>query len=128
MGEVDDSLDGALSGRTILVVEDEFLILMDLQLQLEDAGAVVIAASSVSDGVARAERTSCDAAVLDVRLPDGEVFPVAAVLQDRAIPFLFHSGHAQREDVIDRFPDAPTLAKPVAEPVLLRAVERLLDA
>ena len=127
MGELNDSLDSVLEGRTILLVEDEFLILMDLQMQLEDAGATVIAASSVSDGLARAGRGAVDAAVLDVRLPDGEVYPVALALRDRAVPFLFHSGHAHRNEVQRLFPGAPALAKPVAEKVFLRAVEGLLS-
>lgn len=130
MDERGDGARGAttqlpLDGAKILVVEDEFLIMMDLQMQLEDQGAVVVGAASVAAGLEKVE-AACDAAILDVRLPDGEVYPVAEALRDRDVPFLFHSGHARRDELDLRFPGAPAVTKPAAEPVLVRAVADLL--
>lgn len=113
----------ALAGRTLLVVEDEFFILLDLQYTLEEAGAKVVTAASVEEGLAAcANGTRFHAAVLDVRLPDGEVFPVAERLSARDVPLVFHSGHADRSDIVEQFPSAIALSKPVLEGTLVAAV------
>ena len=112
----------SLHGRTILLVEDEFLILLDLQFILEGVGAEVVTATSVAEGLEAAEG-AFDVAVLDVRLPDGEVYPVAEKLAERRVPLVFHSGHAQGEHIRTDFPSAVALAKPARERVLIAAVE-----
>ena len=114
----------SLTGRTLLVVEDEFLILLDLQYTLEEAGARVVTAGSVAEGLAVAAHERLDAAVLDVRLPDGEVFPLAEALRERGIPLVFHSGHAERTELKEHFPSAIALSKPAPELELVKAVAR----
>ena len=114
----------ALAGRTLLVVEDEFLILLDIQYVLEEAGAAVVTAASVEEGLRALETGPIDAAVLDVRLPDGEVFPVAERLAARDVPMVFHSGHADRKDLEKQFPSAIALSKPAPEMELVAAVSR----
>ena len=118
-----------LAGCDLLVVEDEFLILLDLCTILEDQGARVTTASSVADGLAaaRADRNFA-AALLDVRLPDGDVFPVAEELVKRDVPLVFHSGHAQSGELKERFPNAIALSKPAAERVLIDAMVRTARA
>ena len=113
-----------LANRSVLLVEDEFLILLDLEHLLQSEGARVTTASDLRDGLDVVER-AFDAAVLDVRLPDGDVFPLAERLQERGVPLVFHSGHAQAEEVLGQFPAAVALAKPAAERVLIDAVARL---
>lgn len=113
-------LSRSLSGRTVLLVEDEFLILLDLQMVLEEQGAEVVTAGSVAEGIRATDtKEDLDAAVLDVRLPDGEVFPVAEKLTERDVPIVFHSGHARIEDLTERFPKAKALSKPAPERVLV---------
>ena len=112
-----------LGGQTILLVEDEFLILLDLQYLLERAGADVMTATSVAEGLSKADQ-SFDAAVLDVRLPDGEVYPLAERLAEGAIPLIFHSGHAQVAELRKKWPTAVALEKPAHESLLLDAVAR----
>ena len=114
----------ALAGRTLLVVEDEFLILLDLQYMLEEAGACVVTAASVAEGLKAVESAPFDVAVLDVRLPDGEVFPVAEKLKERDVPLVFHSGHAERTELQENFPSAIALSKPAPEMELVEAVAR----
>ncbi|WP_298430663.1 response regulator [uncultured Jannaschia sp.] len=113
-----------LHGRTILLVEDEFLIQMDIQMQLEDAGATVVAASTVSEARACADQI-VDAAVLDVRLSDGDIFPAADRLAERGIPIVFHSGHADPRVMGHAYPGSITLSKPSAEGALPMALARL---
>jgi DNA-binding NarL/FixJ family response regulator len=56
---------GELSGRTILVVEDEPLIALDLKTALEDAGAKVIQAADAASALPLAERRDLSAAIVD---------------------------------------------------------------
>lgn len=119
----------SLSGRTLLVVEDEFLILLDLQYTLEEAGAAVVTAVSVAEGLRVCSNGArFDAAVLDVRLPDGEVFPVAERLTERSVPLVFHSGHADRTEIQEQFPSSIALSKPAREGELIEAVARQAQA
>lgn len=88
----------SLSGRRILVVEDEYLIAMELKRWLQEAGVEVI--GSVLD-VDRAldliEDHRLDAAVLDINLGDGDTsYPVADRLEVLRVPYLFATGEAQK--------------------------------
>ncbi len=107
----------------IFLVEDDFLILLDLKTILEEAGATVVTAASVREGLELSEN-SYDAAVLDIRLPDGEVFPVAERLSKSRIPIIFHSGNAESSTAKTLFPDAVALVKPAQEQVLIDAIKQ----
>ncbi|MEM7730202.1 MAG: response regulator [Pseudomonadota bacterium] len=112
-----------LDGYELLLVEDEFLILLDLQYAFEQEGAVVVTATTVEEGL-EAARDSYAVAVLDVRLPDGEIYPVADQLATLGVPLVFHSGHAQQELLEEQFPGATALSKPAPETMLIEAVAR----
>lgn len=120
-----------LKGRRVLLVEDELLIALDLQLSIEDEGADVALADGVRTGLAaiaegEARDLMPDIALLDVRLGDGEVFPVADLLAERGVPIVFHSGHAQSEDLAEAYPGAAVLSKPAPIDRLVAALaERL---
>ena len=116
-------MTGRLDGATVLVVEDEFLILLDLEHVLTSAGATITIATSLAEAVDAAER-SYDAAVLDVRLPDGDVYPAAKMLLEREVPLVFHSGHAHNDNLESSFPRAVALEKPAREQVLIATLER----
>lgn len=91
----DQNAPAWLSGRSILVVEDEFLLAEDLREQLVLAGAAVIgpvatlakALDLIAAGVA------LDAAVLDVNLGGQKVFPLADLLQEQGVPCVFVTGY-----------------------------------
>ena len=53
-----------------------------------------------------------DAAILDIGLGDGRVFPLARMLREQGIPFDFLSGYGPAI-VPDEFGDVPFLEKPV---------------
>ena len=116
-----------LEGRQVLVVEDEALVAMELEVSFEDAGLGVIGpAYNLSEGMRMAALEGIDAAVLDVNLAGQDVFPVAHLLRERGIPFLFHTGHGTREQLGSRFPDAPVLTKPALVEELAIQLDRLL--
>lgn len=114
-----------LGGCTILVAEDEGLIALNLEMLLREAGADVRVVSTVGDAVA-AVSSGIDAALLDVSLADGDVFPAADVLAERALPMVFHSGHAEEADLLARYPEARALPKPAHDHLLLATLEEVL--
>ncbi|EQB17794.1 response regulator [Novosphingobium lindaniclasticum] len=115
-----------LSHRRILVVEDEYMLAMDLRRDLEDAGAEVIGPEpSVARALSRIpSETKIDAAVLDVNLGDEEAFPVADELTARGIPFVFATGYGD-DAVALRFPGVTTCSKPLDVQAMLRVLETL---
>ena len=102
-----------LSGKTILVVEDDFLVGHDLRGFLEDAGAAVVGpVGNVAQACTVAREREIDGAVLDVRLWTETAAPVAVELATREVPFIVVSGHAP-EEVPPAMRGAAYLAKPV---------------
>jgi CheY-like chemotaxis protein len=115
-----------LQGIRILVVEDEFLLAMDIESAIREAGGEVVGpVVSLEEAVATAERENLNAAVLDLNLRGEMSYPVAEVLDSRRIPFLFATGYSQ-----GRLPDAfqcrPCLRKPFTWIALTAALERLV--
>lgn len=115
-----------LQGARILVVEDEFLLAMDIESAIRGAGGEVVGPLvSLEEAVATAKREELNAAVLDLNLRGQMSYPVAEVLGSRNIPFLFATGYSQ-----DRLPDAfqcrPCLRKPFTWMALTAALERLI--
>jgi DNA-binding response OmpR family regulator len=115
-----------LGNRRIFVVEDEMLIAIVIEDVLEALGCVIVgpvAKLQVAVRMAREERI--DAALLDVTIRGGNVFPVATILQERGIPFLFASGYgdwALPED----FRGVPRLEKPFTIDELEAALRALV--
>ena len=114
--------------RRILVVEDEFLIAMELDITLTRAGYQVLGpAANVSAALQllRAERP--DAAVLDVNLAGEWVTPVAEVLRALFVPFILASGYGaadlHAEPVLR---DAVNIGKPSRSERLLKEVRDVL--
>ncbi len=78
----------------ILVVEDEFLIALDLEVTLETAGYRVIGpALNVSAALQLLKADRPDAAILDVNLAGERVTPVAEALRAMSVPFILASGY-----------------------------------
>src|SRR5215218_8419520 len=83
----------ALAGLKVLVVEDEAIIAFDLEGTLRELGCIVLPiAPSVAEALAVLKTERPEAALLDVRLADGEVTPVAAVLAAIGVPFALVTG------------------------------------
>ena len=115
-----------VSGRRVLIVEDEPLIAMDFSQALSDAGYVVIGpANSVARALALLAQFGCDAAVLDVNLGMETSEPVARELIKLGTPFVVTSGYS-REQQPEIMQSAPLLGKPASAHMLLAQVERCL--
>jgi DNA-binding NtrC family response regulator len=102
-----------MAQQCVLVAEDEMIVGVDLCDTVQEAGYEVAGpydtATSAMESLA--QRTP-DLAILDVRLDDGEVFPLAEKLIAANVPVIFHSGQVTPDEVNDRFPQALALAKP----------------
>lgn len=114
-----------LSGRRVLVVEDEPLVALELKAALDAAGAETVTASSVSAAGARMD-APISAAVLDVNLGDGMVYPVARQLRRRGLPFLFATGYQPDAVIPADLREVPVLQKPVDSTRLVETLAAML--
>jgi CheY-like chemotaxis protein len=115
-------VDLPLAGRSILVVEDNAIIAMDVVQGLQAAGASVSEARSLSDALRKAECPSLSAAVLDHALNDGDASQVCDRLDQRCIPFVIYSGYDYVEGPCS---EGEHVSKPVPSSVLVDAVVSL---
>jgi DNA-binding response OmpR family regulator len=118
----------ALAGAQLLIVEDDFLLLMDLEEVLLDAGADVQACRTIEDALRLAEKQGLSAAILDVRIGTHSIAPVARKLADRGTPFLFYTGQLGNDPMMTEWPNCRTISKPALPQVIVKAVAELLRA
>ena len=117
--------DKLLSGRRVLVIEDETLILMMIEVMLTDLGASVTAAATVDGALALIEAQAFNAAMLDMNLNGNKTHPVADALAGRGVPFIFSTGY-DAHDMRDGYRDRPVLKKPFKDQELVDILTRLL--
>lgn len=102
-----------MAQQCVLVAEDELIIGVDLCDTVEEAGYEVVGPyDTASSAIDSLERRTPDLAILDIRLDDGEVFPLAERLMAANVPVIFHSGEVSTKEVNGRYPQAHALAKP----------------
>lgn len=119
--------DEMLSGRRILIVEDERLIALDIQDVVEGFGCTVMGPVATSSAALELIRQDLpDAAILDVRLNGGTSQPVAEALRNRGRPFLVVTAY-QRDHLTGALREAPLLTKPVDEKKLRLELSALLQ-
>ncbi|WEK48326.1 MAG: response regulator [Candidatus Andeanibacterium colombiense] len=116
-----------LLGKRVLIVEDEALLALELELAFADEGAEIVGpALSLSHGVMLAEAApEIDCAVLDVDLGGRDVFPIAHALEQRGIPFIFHTAHARASTLTTLFPRSETVVKPARPEDLVLRLARI---
>lgn len=116
-----------LSGKRILVVEDETLIALEIEALLQEAGIEVIGpAANVEEAqhlIAR-EGGRIDAALLDVNLAGISVESVVAQLSGAGIPFALMTGYTAAE-VSLLAPKAPVIRKPFTPGQVIGAVSTI---
>jgi CheY-like chemotaxis protein len=117
-----------LAGRRILVVEDEFLLAMELELLLQQRGCVVVGpASSIDHALALIDGEPPDAALLDVNLKGRRATPVAAALMARGVPFVLITGYSRPQLSEPELREALRIDKPVSCRALCRAMSEALE-
>lgn len=113
-----------LTGRRVLVVEDEYMVSMLIEDMLGDLGCEVVGtASRLDDALEKSRSLSFDIAILDVNLSGQPTFDIARVLAEREIAFVFATGYGPAR-LPEPLSDAPVLQKPFRR----KDMERVLRA
>jgi CheY-like chemotaxis protein len=117
-----------LSGRRVLVVEDEMMVLMNIEDALADLGCEAVSvAATVDDALVLLDAGSFDVAMLDANLGGQASHRVADALASLSIPFVFSTGYGEH-GIETRFGDRPVLRKPYSDEQLGAALAGLLPA
>ena len=116
-----------LTGRRVLVVEDESLVAMLLETILEDMGCTPVGpAGTIEDGLALvADPAPLDAALLDVNVAGHQVFPVAEALRVGGVPFVFSTGYGE-SGLPDEWRGHATVQKPFTESAIREALMKAM--
>jgi CheY-like chemotaxis protein len=127
---MDDLQQDSLYSRRILVVEDEYTIAAELARSLEELGVTVIGpAGNLQDAIELVEQEAdgMDGAILDIRVRDEPVYPIAAILVERGIPFVFATGYDELV-IPPAYADKPRCLKPTDGATLLNLLrEQVAD-
>lgn len=119
-------MSSLLSGRRILVVEDEMLISLMIEDMLVDLGCETVTRATTADvAVDLVDRQTFDAALLDMNLNGASSRTVARALQAHGVPFAIATGNSV-DDMWDDFRDRAILRKPFQYDELVRILARLL--
>jgi DNA-binding response OmpR family regulator len=113
-----------LSGRSILVTEDEILIALELSELFEAQGAKVSIASTPAHALHLVEQLVFSAAVLDCGPGESNDAELCRALGVYGVPFMFYTGY---DDLDGRPSGAPVVTKPASGLVLVDTVIQLLN-
>ena len=112
-----------LKGSTVLILEDEPIIGLALEDMLSRQGASVLFASQIEEAAELIDRERLDSAILDVNVHGTLSYPIAALLADRSVPFIFATGYGDRSHPAE-FAGVPTISKPYSAEDIRRAFSR----
>lgn len=117
-----------LRGLRVLIVEDEAMVSMLLEDILGELGCEFAGpAFNVSQAVSMAKsEPQLDAAILDVNLAGAEIYPVAEVLADRKVPFVFATGYGA-DGVAEHWRSRPRLQKPFSIQQVAQVLAEAVD-
>jgi DNA-binding response OmpR family regulator len=82
----------SLAGRSILIIEDEALIALDLAQAFEKAGAEVTTTSTLHHAHLLVKHDGLSAAVVDHALGDDDTQSICKYLREHGVPFVTYSG------------------------------------
>lgn len=109
----DDRPMAALRGLDVLMVEDQLLIAMDVETMLAGEGvARVETAASAKEALALLASFRPDVAILDVNLGSGSSMPVAHLLSELGVPFVFATGYGETSLIPAALENVPVIRKP----------------
>ena len=101
---------GVLAGRSILIVEDEPLIALELRAAFSAAGASLTLASDAREALRIINVPGLSAALVDINLGRGDCSAVCERLSRQGVPFVFYTAEA-RPEILLKWPNAPILTK-----------------
>lgn len=115
-------------GRSVLLVEDELLVALDIEQVLKTAGFRVLGpVSSVTSALALLKTEKPDAAILDLNLRGELVTPVARRLREMGVPFVLSTAYNHlRADDEEAFSGVANLGKPMASARCVQVLGEIL--
>jgi len=115
--------EGNDSGGSLLIVEDEPLLAMQLSQSLKEFGWTVLGVAGSIEDANRilANQPRPDAAILDVDLGGSPVFPLARALRRSGVPFIFCTGYEDLE-YSSEFSSCTAVRKPATVLQIVRAL------
>ena len=120
-------MTAGLEGVKVLVVEDEYLVAILIEEILESAGCIVMGPiPRVPEALDAINHDDCDAAVLDVNLAGERIDPVADVLCERNVPFMFVTGYGANA-LPREYAERPHICKPFRMAELLGALSSVVN-
>ena len=121
-------MDLRIDGRSCLIVEDESLIAMLIEEAVVEMGLTVVGPASHVDRALELldNEPNPACAVLDINLAGELVQPVARILAERGVPFIYVSGYGDSE-LSTGLPSAPVLEKPFLIEQLQAAIRKVLS-
>ncbi|PUB14836.1 HWE histidine kinase domain-containing protein [Yoonia sediminilitoris] len=123
-----DRVTAPISQKQILIVEDNFMIAIDMKSVLRNLGfANIEIAADVKQAKSMMEWDTPDAVLLDIYLgPEVTSLPFAQELQESDIPFAFVTGYGDQVNLPASLAQREVFSKPVSTWELRRAVMGLL--
>jgi CheY-like chemotaxis protein len=115
-------------GKRVLIVEDEYFLAQDLANHFDGLGAEILGpAGTVADALTLLKSSGLDGAILDINLHGERVYPVADVLRQKRVPFVFASGYGSELEPV-AYADVPRCIKPVDFSIVAKALADQIDA
>ncbi|WP_019906522.1 response regulator [Methylobacterium sp. 77] len=114
-----------MEGRRVLLVEDESLVAMLAEDMLLDLGFEVVVAMRLEQALRHLQAGEFDLAILDVNLGESRSYPVADVLFERCIPFLFATGYGTA-GVEQAYRTVPVMQKPYRKEEMEAQLQHIL--
>lgn len=119
-----------LNGKRALIVEDEFLVALDIQRILEHAhvGRAVFA-RSVEEAMSLAQQwRDFDLAIVELPFADTDALALATGLLGAGVKLIVSSTNANHRTGVPGLENWPVILKPFAEDELLSACQRVLGS
>jgi CheY-like chemotaxis protein len=111
---------------SVMLVEDETLIRMMIAGMIDELGHTVVAeAANIGDALKLARTAGFQIAILDINVGGDRIDPVAEIINERRLPFVFASGYGAA-GMPEGFRDRPVLQKPFLIERLQQAMETAL--
>jgi DNA-binding response OmpR family regulator len=104
---------------SILLLEDDLLLAMDMEDYLTENGHTVVGPfGRISDALEAIPQCDLAGAVVDLNLRGELSFPVIELLEKRSVPLIVCSGYAELPELKTRLQGRPLLPKPWNSDVL----------
>ena len=112
----------SLKGLRVLILEDEYLIALDVEQLCRDHGAEEVSISRNIPALCESAPLPFDVAIIDLLLNGETTLPFAEKLHARGVPFIFATGYADASEKFTRFSGVPVVGKPYSSEELIGAL------